>query len=96
MAGEGPFDSIESAYQFVSLLREALDEAHAEIQDDTEAAERTAGAERRAQALRLVDFKLNELRRHMLASLVLLNDLRTLRRLLLGERRDSENAADES
>jgi hypothetical protein len=96
MARETPFDSIESAYEFVSLLREALDEAHAEIQDDTEAAAQTAGRERRVEALRLVDFKLNELRRHILASLMLLNDLRTLRRLLLGERRDSEGAARES
>jgi hypothetical protein len=79
------FDSIESAYEFVGLLREALDEAYAEVLDDTQTAVQ-GGAERRADALRLVDHKLNQLRQHMLASLVLLNDLRTLRRLLMGER----------
>lgn len=93
MATQNPFGSIESAYEYVSLLREALDEAYAEIQDDTDEAQRMKGAERRVQALRLVDLKLNQLRNHMLASLIILNDLRTLRRLLLGERAD-EGAAD--
>jgi hypothetical protein len=46
------------------------------------------------QALLLVDIKLNQLRKHMLASLVLLNDLRTLRRLLLGERAGGSAADD--
>jgi hypothetical protein len=78
------FDSIESAYQFVSLLRETLDEAYEEILDDTETAVQ-AGAVRRIDALRLVDHKLNQLRQHMLASLMLLNDLRMLRRLLMGK-----------
>ena len=81
-----PFDNIESAYQYVGLLREALDDAYASIQNDTETALATQGAERRTDALRLVGHKLDRLRQHLLASLVLLNDLRTLRRLLLGER----------
>ena len=85
MTRETPFDSVESAYEFMSLLREALDDAYAEIQADTEAAQ-TSGAERQLQALRLVDLKLTKLRNHVLSSLVILNDLRTLRRLLLGER----------
>jgi hypothetical protein len=85
MPSETPFDSVESAYEFVSLLRESLDEAYTEVQDDTEAAQQ-AGAERRVQALRLVSHKLHQLRLNLLASLVILNDLRTLRRLLLGER----------
>jgi hypothetical protein len=80
-----PFDSVESAYEYVGLLREALDDAHLAIQHDTDAA-RTQRAERRVEALLLVDRKLNQLRQHLLASLILLNDLRTLRRLLLGER----------
>ena len=95
MATQNPFGSIESAYEYVSLLREALDEAYAEIQDDTDEAQRMKGAERRVQALRLVDHKLNQLRKHILASLIILNDLRTLRRLLLGERAD-EGSADET
>ena len=83
---EEPFGDIESAQEYIGLLREALDEAYASIQDDTAAAEQSGGAERRVEALRLVDHKLNRLRQHLLASLILLNDLRTLRRLLLDER----------
>jgi hypothetical protein len=81
-----PFDSIESAYEYVVLLREALDVAYSANQGETEAAQRTKGTERRVEAMLLVDCKLNQLRQHLLASLVILNDLRTLRRLLLGER----------
>jgi hypothetical protein len=93
MTRETPFDSIESAYEFMALLRESLDEAYGEILTDTEAAQQT-GAERRVQALRLVDLKLHRLREHVLASLILLNDLRTLRRLLLAERRGGRPAGD--
>ena len=87
MAGDpsGPFDSLESARDYLGLLREALDEAHAAILDDTLLAQRE-GASRRVDALQLVEHKLNRLRNHLLASLILVNDLRTLRRLLLGER----------
>lgn len=95
MATKTPFGSIESAYEFMSLLREALDEAHAQIEDDTDAARQTEGAVRRVQALRVVDAKLNQLRNHVLASLVILNDLRTLRRMLLGER-TADGSADET
>jgi hypothetical protein len=92
MTRKSPFGSIESAYEFMILLREALDEAYGEILTDTETAQRSAGAERRVQALRLVDLKLNKLRQHVLASLVLLNDLRMLRRLLLGGRGEEQSA----
>jgi hypothetical protein len=87
MTRENPFDTLESAHEFVGLLRTALDEAYSEIQKDTEAARRTEGSERLVDGLQLVDFKLNQLRQHLLASLIILNDLRTLRRLMLGERR---------
>jgi hypothetical protein len=90
-----PFDSIESAQEYVSLLREALDEAYASIQDDTAEARLAPGAERRVEAFLLVDHKLNQLRRHLMASLLLLNDLRLLRRLLLRER-DGAADVDES
>ena len=80
-----PFESIESAYEFLALLREALDEAYSANLDETETA-RTKGAQRRVDAMLLVDRKLNQLRQHTLKSLIILNDLRTLRRLLLGER----------
>ena len=82
---DSPFETLESAYEFVSLLREAVDEAYATILDETARAQ-GPGFERRLQALRLVDHKLKSLRANVLSSLILINDLRTLRRLLLGER----------
>jgi hypothetical protein len=82
---DNPFETLESAHQFVSLLREAVDDAYGSILEETEQA-RSNRAERRLDALRLVDHKLNCLRQNVLASLILLNDLRMLRRLLLGER----------
>ena len=81
----GPFDSLESAHNYLSLLREALEDAQASVLDDADFAARQ-GAARRLDALRLVDHKLDKLRQNLLSSLVLLNDLRTLRRLLLAER----------
>jgi hypothetical protein len=81
-----PFENIESAYEYMALLREAIDDAYAGIQADIAEARAAAGAERRIEAFLLVEHKLNQLRRHTMASLILLNDLRTLRRLLLRER----------
>jgi hypothetical protein len=86
-----PFDSIEGAREYVSLLAESLEEAASSIQEDTVAAERTKGAERRVEALRLVEYKLNQLREHLSASRRILNDLRTLRRLLLKEGDDAQD-----
>jgi hypothetical protein len=88
-----PFETLESAHGFVSLLREAVDDAYGSIIDQVAEAQ-SAHAERRVDALRLVDHKLNSLRQHVLASLILLNDLRTLRRLLLGEREHTSERAD--
>jgi hypothetical protein len=82
---DSPFATLESAHEFVSLLKDAVDDAQTSILDEKARAQ-AATAERRLHALYLVDHKLNRLRQHVLASQVLLNDLRTLRRLLLGER----------
>lgn len=87
---ETPFDSIEGAQEYVSLLAESLEEAVNAIHDDTAVASRTEGAERRLQALRIVDYKLCQLREHLSASRRILNDLRTLRRLLLEGREETE------
>jgi len=92
---DSPFETLESAHGFVSLLREAVDEAYVSILDQTAEAE-AARAERRIDALRLADHKLNSLRQHVLASLILLNDLRTLRRLLLGERKGTSTSTNAS
>lgn len=86
---ETPFDNIESAQQFVQLLGEAIEEARREVEADNALEQ----PERRRQALQLVSYKLARLSDHISASHRLLNDLRTLRRLLMGER--TQAAADE-
>jgi len=80
-----PFDSLEGALEYVGLLREALLEAQAAIGEDIALA-RAESATRRVEALQLVTYKLDRLSQHVGASRRLLNDLRTLRRLLLSER----------
>ena len=80
-----PFTNVESAYEYVSLLREALNEAQASVQEEL-AAGGTEAPNRREDALRLIKFKLDKLEGHITASRRILNDLRTLRRMLLGER----------
>ena len=82
---ETPFDNIESSHEYVSLLAEAVEVALAEVEADIAIAGED-GAERRKEALQLVAFKLNKLSGHMTASRRILNDLRSLRRLLLEER----------
>jgi len=82
------------------MLAEALDEARREVEAEIALAERES-AERRKEALLLVSYSLAKLNLHITASLRLLNNLRTLRRLLLAERglpadREKEVAAGEN
>ncbi len=81
-----PFPTVESAQEYIALLGGAIDESRRDIQEDIDAAG-IDRAERRLEALHLVHYKLHQLQNHMNASGRLLNDLRTLRRLLLAERR---------
>jgi hypothetical protein len=81
---ETPFDSVESAHEYVRLLKEAIADARQDIAADLATAA-TNGA-RRLEALRLVEYKLEKLEHHLQSSGRLLNDLRTLRRLLFEER----------
>lgn len=82
---ETPFDSIEGSHEYVAMLAEALDEARHEVEEEVTLAERE-GADRRKQALLLVSHNLDKLNLHITSSRRILNDLRTLRRLLLAER----------
>ena len=84
---ETPFDSVEGAHEYLSLLSEAIQDAKDEIEADVRAAE-DPKFPRRLEALRLVAFKLDKLEQHVKNSRRLLNDLRTLRRLLLDEREE--------
>ena len=59
-----PFDSVENAQQYVRLLVEAIAEAKSEIEADLGAAV-AAKSQRRVQALRIVQFKLDKLEQHL-------------------------------
>jgi uncharacterized membrane protein YccC len=87
---ETPFDTIESAQQFVGLLAEAIEEARQEVESEIAKPQ----PERQMQALQLVSYKLAKLSTHIGSSNRILNDLRTLRRLLLGERSLEQEPAD--
>jgi hypothetical protein len=80
---ETPFDSIESSHEYVVMLAEAIAEAMADV--DLALAE-SDDVNRRKEALQLVSFNLSKLSSHINSSRRILNDLRTLRRLLLEER----------
>jgi len=82
---ETPFDSIEGSHEYVALLAEALAEARRDVEAEITLADRE-GAERRKEALILVAYNLAKLNLHITTSRRILNDLRTLRRLLLEER----------
>ena len=82
---ETPFDNIEGSHEYVALLAEAIDEARRDAEAELEAAEHE-GADRRKEALLLVSYNLAKLNLHITTSRRILNDLRTLRRLLLAER----------
>jgi hypothetical protein len=80
-----PFESVESAHEFVTLLAETVREAKKDVEADVE---REAGSEspRRLDALRTTLYSMEKLEHHMNKSRRILNDLRSLRRLLFDER----------
>jgi hypothetical protein len=82
---ETPFDNIESSHKYVTLLAEAIRETLADVEADIALAS-AEEAPRRKEALQLVHFNLTKLAGHMSSGSRILNDLRTLRRLLLDER----------
>jgi hypothetical protein len=90
---ETPFDNVETAHEYVSLLLEAVRQARDEVVHDASQA-RAEGATRQVEALQLVAWKLERLETHLASSRHLLNDLRRLRRLLLGEEPRPASAED--
>jgi hypothetical protein len=84
-ASGSPFDSIESAHDFVSLFSDSVAEAKREIDSDIQR-ELTSNTPRRLDALRLAAYNLEKLEVHLNKSRRILNDLRSLRRLLFEER----------
>ncbi len=89
---ETPFDSIEGSHEYVSLLAEAIEEARQDVDADIAVA-MAESAERRLEALQLVGYNLAKLTLHITTSRRILNDLRTLRRLLLAERQSEAPVA---
>lgn len=83
------FGSIEGAAEYLGLLLESVNEAREDLEAETSA----AGAERRQQAIQLATYKLSQLKQHLTTSHRLLNDLRTIRRLLFAERQPAAFAS---
>ncbi len=82
---ETPFETIESAQQFVELLIEAINESRHDVDADIVLSKHN-GLKRNKQVLQLVSANLAKLNEYMTISLRILNHLTTLRRLLLEER----------
>jgi hypothetical protein len=87
---ERPFESIESAHDYMSILAATILEVMGELQRDREEALRE-GEQRRAQAIDLAIFKLKTLGCYVFKGRRALNDLRILRRLILNERLSAES-----
>jgi len=81
-----PFDNIESALQFVELLIEAIEESRRDVDADIALSENNHSG-RSKRALQLISTNPAKLRQHITRSRRILNHLRTLRQLLLQERR---------
>jgi hypothetical protein len=86
-----PFDTIESAIDLMNVLAQTVLEAMNGVHQDKAAAADT-GEIRRAQALDLALFKLKTLNCYIFKSRRTLNDLRTIRRLLMNERQTPARA----
>jgi hypothetical protein len=80
---EDRFESLGSAHTFVALLIESVAEAKQEFERDVQ---RESATSRRTDALRMALYNLEKLEIHVNRTSRLLNDLRTLRRLLFAER----------
>lgn len=76
----------KGSHEYIALLAEVIEEACTDVEAEIALAV-ADGADRRKEALQLVAYNLAKLNLHMTTSRRILNDLRTLRRLLLDERR---------
>ena len=88
---DGPFDTIESAHDFMTVLAATAVDAIGELGRERTRAVRD-GNLRRAQAIDLALYKLKSLNCYVYKGRRALNDLRTLRRLILNERETRESA----
>jgi hypothetical protein len=79
------FESIESAQEYFTLLAEVIAENRRDVAADCALLAQDEQA-RRQRTMQVVAYKLARLEQHVSAGGRLLNDLQTLRRLLLSER----------
>jgi len=77
-----PFDSIESALEFMELLEQTIEEASGELEE----LKQSAPSERSASGLSLAVYKIKQLGFHVQKSRRILNDLALIRGALTGER----------
>jgi hypothetical protein len=82
---ENPFESIESAREFINILSDVIAEAKLEVEEHIEQ-EASSEQSRSLDALRIAHYNLVKLETHVGSSSRILNDLRSLRRLLVAER----------
>lgn len=80
-----PFDSLESAHDFLRLLTEEIMQARRDVESDIER-EADGPATRRRDALRVAAYNLKLAQQHLTKTTRIFNDLRSLRRLLFEER----------
>jgi len=86
---EQPFDSIESAYDYMNILAETMMGVMKDLHRDYQIALQE-GETRRARAIELALYKSKNLTCYVTKSRRTLNDLRTIRRLILNERMTPE------
>lgn len=92
MKHEVTFDSIESAHEFLALFSQVVVETKREIEAYLQK-EMSLNTSRRLEALQIIAYLLETLDSDVASSRRILNDLRSLRRLLLGERASGTIAA---
>ena len=91
MNHEVAFDSIESTHEFLSLVAQVVLEAKRDIGAHLQR-EMSSSFSRRLEALQIIVYLLESLEIDIKKSRRILNDLRSLRRLLLGERANGTTA----
>ena len=81
-AAEQPFQSIESAHEFMTVLENVIADAQREL-ETLLADANNASDDRRTEALRLALFKISQLETHTHKSRRILNDLGLIRSVLV-------------
>lgn len=88
---DGIFDSIESAHDYVKLLVDVVREVRSDLENSASGGEFSRSS-RGQDAIHLALYNLDKLQHHMRASSRILNDLRSIRRLLFEERQTTVDA----